>query len=259
MNFTLGAGKAVHLGSKADGYRPTIRCNGNQAGEMYTATADAVTCRKCLKLVEKAAAWNDRMAYAAGVAETQDETLSQAPETATPAVAADLTDLNLGSAVLDIIDSGDAGWVRCNDGAAAEQVALATIEKIRERIANGPSGLTLAGMTDDQLKALRDKLVTQLDEIENELSDRAARASLDTTSPIRVTIDGVNYLVGPMVASGRFGNPDFVRVHRATSRWTRANEVQSGYPTSVTGTLSRRLWDARMKHDLSVARRATAG
>jgi hypothetical protein len=55
VNVTLGAGKAVHLGSAltVNGieYKASPDCGGNRATERYTETKRDVTCRRCLKLL----------------------------------------------------------------------------------------------------------------------------------------------------------------------------------------------------------------
>ncbi|MFF1812398.1 hypothetical protein ACFVXW_25355 [Streptomyces sp. NPDC058251] len=78
MNITLGGGKAVHVELKpVPGYQSTPDCGGNRASERYMNTTEAVTCKRCLKIIAAAEA-----AAAETTSEISEATGHQAPESA---------------------------------------------------------------------------------------------------------------------------------------------------------------------------------
>jgi len=68
---------------------------------------------------------------------------------------------------------------------------------------------------------------------------------------IRVEIEGVAYLVGPRVPSGKFGTPDHVKFRREGQPGSyRVAHADTSY------TLDRQLWQARYEHDRAEAAEA---
>lgn len=76
MNIMLNARAAVHL-SNANEIVPA--CGVRVTGSVFTITDKAVTCFRCIRIIEHREAETDRIAYYAGLADQQDMDYSQAP------------------------------------------------------------------------------------------------------------------------------------------------------------------------------------
>lgn len=124
MNVTLGSGKAVHASVEIEGYLPWPQCGGNKSGERYSTTKHEVTCKKCLKKMAARAEAAERTAYYAGLAEAQDDVMSQAEAAVEAAETEAWIDKVL--ALIEEVDAEKAAEAAVE--AAAEPVAETVIE-----------------------------------------------------------------------------------------------------------------------------------
>jgi hypothetical protein len=73
------------------------------------------------------------------------------------------------------------------------------------------------------------------------------------SNEIRVEVEGVAYLVGPRVPSGRFGTPDHVKFRREGQ----PGSYRLAHPDSPLYTVDRQVWQARYEHDRAGAAELT--
>jgi hypothetical protein len=74
------------------------------------------------------------------------------------------------------------------------------------------------------------------------------------SNEIRVEVEGVAYLVGPRVASGKFGTPDHVKFRREGQ----PGSYRLAHPDSPLYTVDRQVWQARYDYDRTPKAEAVA-
>jgi hypothetical protein len=72
------------------------------------------------------------------------------------------------------------------------------------------------------------------------------------SNEIRVEVEGIAYLVGPRVESGKFGTPDHVEFRREGQ----PGSYRLAHADSPLYTLNRQIWQARYEHDRAEAAEA---
>lgn len=213
LNITLGSGKAVHA---KDLRKASTLCGIDRIQKAFGGTSAEVTCKRCLKLTGVLATAAERTAYYAGLADKQDETLSQAAPAAETPAKAEKTAFTRAE-----VNAFIATWT-------GSQAELWQTPQYRALMAHKTRG---DGVT---------RKYTICDE-----PDLAEQAANDY---VAVTIDGGVYLVGPEQISTRSG----IGYVEYWDSWDHGY-TRRAYNDSSQGSLSRCIWEEQ-RHIRNAAR-----